>query len=332
MGLLETLLGNEDESTDAEQSELYFATDLHGSNKCYKKLLNASSYYDIDTLIIGGDLSGKAIVPIVESDTGWEVQRNESTKTVQDEEKLEEIERQIADRGNYPHRMSSERLKEFKQDTDLVDEKYRELRLDRLNEWIDWTEEKLDENDMELYIIGGNDDHQYMIDRLREAPVFEFVEGRAVEIGDGYELFGYGWSNSTPWDTPREKPDEEIEDDLEALAAEISNWDRAIGNIHCPPYEADIDDAPKLDENLKPQTSGGEVLTEPVGSRAIRQFIEEHQPLLGLHGHIHESQGKTEIGKTVCINPGSEYSSGYLNGAKVTLSEESVKQHQFTSG
>lgn len=332
MGFFETLLGSEDQSTDAELSELYFATDLHGSNKCYKKLLNAPTYYDVDTLIIGGDLSGKAIVPVVESDAGWEVQRSDSAKTVEDEAQLEEIEKQIADSGDYPYRMTRDRLQEFKQDTDLVDEKYRELRLERLDEWIELAEEKLGGSDVEVYVIGGNDDHQYMIDRLRDAPVLEFVEDRVVTTRDGYELLGYGWSNPTPWDTPREKPDEGIEEDLNALASAVSDWDRVIANIHCPPYEADIDDAPKLDENLKPQTAGGEVITEPVGSKAIRRFIEDRQPLMGLHGHIHESQGQVTIGETVCINPGSEYSSGYLNGTKVTLSDASVERHQFTSG
>lgn len=151
-------------------------------------------------------------------------------------------------------------------------------------------------------------------------------------MNDGYQLLGYGWSNPTPWDTPREKPEEELETDLEDLAAEVSDWKRTILNFHCPPFDAEIDSAPKLDDDLKPQTSGGEVLTEAVGSTAIRSFIEEYQPLMGLHGHIHESQGKIQIGDTVCINPGSEYSTGYLSGAIVTLSDDAVTQHQFTSG
>ena len=43
------------------------------------------------------------------------------------------------------------------------------------------------------------------------------------------------------------------------------------------------------------------------GSTAVRASIEKHQPLVGLHGHIHESKGFVTLGRTLCLNPGSEY-------------------------
>jgi Icc-related predicted phosphoesterase len=290
------------------------------------------SYYDVGTIVLGGDLSGKAIVPVVEHEDGWEVLEDGSSQVVTDEDEVETIEKGIADNGNYPARMTPTELEEFRADTDLVDEKYRELRLERLDRWVEWTEDKLGDTDVELYVIGGNDDHDYMVDRLREASVFDFVEDRVVEMRDGFELLGYGWANPTPWDTPREKPDEEIATDLERIADDVEDWQRTILNVHCPPHGTEIDSAPKLDENLKPETSGGEVVTEPVGSRAVRRFVEDHQPLLSLHGHIHESQGEVRVGETTCLNPGSDYSSGYLSGATVTLAETAVREHQFTSG
>jgi len=61
---------------------------------------------------------------------------------------------------------------------------------------------------------------------------------------------------------------------------------------------------------------------EPVGSTAVRELIEEYQPPLSLHGHIHESRGKTRIGETIAINPGSVYSEGSLQGAVIDLADD----------
>jgi uncharacterized protein len=70
----------------------------------------------------------------------------------------------------------------------------------------------------------------------------------------------------------------------------------------------------------------------PVGSTAVRQIIEEVQPLLALHGHIHESRGATRIGRTVAINSGSEYNTGRIHGAVVRFDDEHVIGHQFVIG
>ena len=66
--------------------------------------------------------------------------------------------------------------------------------------------------------------------------------------------------------------------------------------------------------------------------RAVRQLIEEYQPLLALHGHIHESRGEARIGRTLCINSGSEYNSGRIHGVTVKLAPDEVVSHQFVIG
>jgi Icc-related predicted phosphoesterase len=76
---------------------------------------------------------------------------------------------------------------------------------------------------------------------------------------------------------------------------------------------------------------GGEV-TGPVGSTAVRAAIEEHQPLLSLHGHIHESGGAVRIGRTLAINAGSEYGEGVLRGVLVTVGGGKVLRYQATTG
>jgi len=65
---------------------------------------------------------------------------------------------------------------------------------------------------------------------------------------------------------------------------------------------------------------------------AVREAIEKYKPLLGLHGHIHESRGVVNIGRTLCINPGSEYGEGIIRGAIVDLAKDKVLSYQLTSG
>ena len=95
-----------------------------------------------------------------------------------------------------------------------------------------------------------------------------------------------------------------------------------ILNLHCPPYASGLDDAPELDATLKPVIRGGRPSIIPVGSHAVRDAIQRYQPSVGLHGHIHESRGAQKIGRTLCVNPGSDYSSGVLRGAVVDIAQD----------
>lgn len=329
MGLLDTILGDSNDPDD--QWRLFFATDLHGSDKCFKKFVNAKSYYDADVLILGGDLTGKALVPIIDEADGWRAEYPNQTKHLDSESAVDEVETQIRNGGNYPLRLTPSEYEAFRDDEDRIESEYRRLEAERLEEWIALAERKLEDEDS-IPVICGNDDREYVIGSLEASPVFTLVEDRVATLPTGHEIFGYGWSNDTPWDTPRERPESEIESDLAAIAGEVTDWDRAIANVHCPPHGTRIDEAPKLDDDLRPVTSGGQIETEPVGSTAVRSFFEEHEPMIGLHGHIHESQGEFELGRTLCMNPGSEYGEGYLNGVLVTISDDTVVQNQFTSG
>jgi len=136
------------------------------------------------------------------------------------------------------------------------------------------------------------------------------------------------WANPTPWNTPREKSDEEMEPMLEALISKVQDKSNAIFNFHAPPYGFALDLAPELNEDLV-QAADRKI---HVGSRAVANMIQKYQPLLGLHGHIHESRGAQQIKKTLIVNPGSEYSEGILKGAVIVLEKNKVKDYVFTSG
>ena len=89
--------------------------------------------------------------------------------------------------------------------------------------------------------------------------------------------------------------------------------EHTIFSFHCPPYGTGLDDAPELTADMSLKDAGR--ATVPVGSTAVREAIEAHQPALSLHGHIHEARGTHRLGQTLCINPGSSYEQGQLLGA-----------------
>jgi Icc-related predicted phosphoesterase len=331
MGLLDSILGG---STATNQQDILFASDLHGSNKTYKKYLNAFSYYDVDIFVLGGDLTGKAIVPVVDEGGSWRVEIPGQTKRAETEDDVEQIETQVANGGNYTYRMLESEYEAFREDDEKIDAEYNRLQEERLVKWVEWAEDELPVG-KQIYAISGNDDEEFVRRVLDESSAFDMIDGYVSTVEEtGQEILGYGYSNPTPWDTPREKEEEELREDLFELAEQVDDWSDAIVNIHVPPNGTHIDDAPKLNENNEPITEGGQMVTTPAGSQAVRDFIEEFEPMLGLHGHIHESQGDYEFDRTLSLNPGSEYGEGYLNGLIITLDGEdnSVERFQFTSG
>jgi len=133
-------------------------------------------------------------------------------------------------------------------------------------------------------------------------------------------MLSLGYSNITPWRCPRDISEEEIEEKITRLMGNVDRDSQLIYCIHVPPYDSGIDSAPELDENMKPKVGpGGQLMVMPVGSKAVRRSIEVYQPLLSLHGHIHEARGFSKIGKTMCFNPGSEYHEGILRGVLIQI-------------
>jgi Icc-related predicted phosphoesterase len=179
----------------------------------------------------------------------------------------------------------------------------------------------------------GNDDEPALREVLARSAVVVDPEDRIVELGEGFQMLSCGFANPTPWHSPREMPEEELQRHLEYLAGQLEEPARSVFNLHVPPIHTAIDTAPVVDENLSPVIQGSSILMGPAGSIAVRAVIEQYQPLISLHGHIHESRGVARIGKTVCINPGSAYGEGVLHGALFELDKrKGLKRYQLTSG
>ena len=309
--------------------KIFFATDLHGSEVCWKKFPNAARFYGADVLICGGDMTGKAIIPIVREDGHFTVALGGEHQTVATEQ-VAEVEATIRRKGYYPLQMSVERLHELDQNPDKRAECFQEVMLEGVDRWMKMAAEKLRGSGIRCFVCPGNDDEMDVDDVVRRAELVELGEGRMVEI-DGYTMISTGWSNPTPWKTHREDSEEQLGERIESMAAQVSDPSRAIFNLHCPPYKSGLDEAPAIDADLK-LLHGGRAL-RPVGSTAVRTAIEKHQPLLSLHGHIHESKGAVKIGKTLAINPGSAYEEGMLMGAIIQLDpKKGIKSYQLVNG
>lgn len=314
------------------RTRIYFATDLHGSSLCFRKFVNAATVYGADVMILGGDVAGKAIQQIVHQPRDrWLASFNGAEYLVDDGPELARLEQQIADHGYYPCRAEPGELEALR-DAGTLDDLFLRLMRERLAEWLQHADERLRPHGTPVYFMLGNDDPPELADMLDEAPWGTHCEGKVIWIDDQHEMISWGYSNTTPWHSYREQDEDALGSSVSALADRLTKPERAIFNLHVPPYGTRLDDAPKLNGNLVVQGTVGQVQFAAAGSTAVRRLEEERQPLLGLHGHIHESAGIRTLGRTMILNPGSDYSSGALNGALITLDNEKVKGHQLVRG
>jgi Icc-related predicted phosphoesterase len=316
----------------ARKTRVFFATDLHGSSKCFRKYLNAAPIYRADVLVLGADLAGKAIQTIVAQPAGrWHCRFIGTDHDVAGGPELEALERLIEDHGYYPLRVEPGEFERIEAEG-RVDAVFLGLMMARLEAWMALADERLRPLGIPLFVMLGNDDPVELQAVLEAATWATPAEGRILAIDDDHELVSWGYSNLTPWNSHREQTEEQLAASLGSLVAGLRDPGRAVLNLHVPPVGSGLDDAPVLDSDLRVVQVMGQVKFGPVGSTAVRDLIETVQPMLGLHGHIHESSGIRRLGRTIAINPGSDYSTGALNGALVTLERDKVAAHQLVRG
>jgi uncharacterized protein len=312
--------------------KLFFATDIHGSERCFRKFLNAGAFYGCDVLVMGGDMTGKMLMPIVRRPDGTFAAAIAGRERVVDADGLPALRSLIVNGGFYPYECDADELAALDADPAAVDRLFRHLMTETLERWLALADERVGDG-LTCLMAPGNDDPPFVDDLLDASDSVINPEGRVVELPGGFEMISCGTSNPTPWDTPRELPEEELAAVIEAQAGQVARPDRAIFNLHVPPKDTPIDQALLLDAELRPVMQAGSPVEAGVGSSAVRAALERHQPMLGLHGHIHESRGEVKLGRTVSLNPGSEYGEGVLRGVLVTLSEKKgLRGWQFVSG
>jgi uncharacterized protein len=310
--------------------KIFFATDIHGSEICWKKFLNAAAFYKVDMVILGGDVTGKVMVPILQYPGYWELTLNGERVRLETRAELEDIQRKIRDRGSYPTVLAPDELDQLKTE-EAVDRRFTAEMTKGLDRWLDMADAKLRGGQIPCILNGGNDDVWEIDDIIEQSPCTSFAESKVIDLG-GFYLASCGWTNPTPWNTFREAPEDVLAGKLEAVISQIPDMGRAVFNFHAPPYGSGLDEAPALDESMRP-IHGGAVM-KPVGSKAVRAVIERYQPALSVHGHIHESRGIWKNGRTLAMNPGSSYNDGVLQGAVLELNPKKGKvvRHLLVNG
>ncbi|HEV2259760.1 MAG TPA: hypothetical protein VGS06_42160 [Streptosporangiaceae bacterium] len=307
--------------------KVFFATDIHGSEICWRKFLNSAAFYKADMVILGGDVTGKVMVPIVSLRPGhWEVTFGGQRVQLDTQAELDDIKRKIRDRGYYPAVMSGDEIDALNEEDGSVDRRFTQEMTKGLEMWLDMADSKLRGGEIPCILNGGNDDIWEIDDIIERSPSVSFAESKVLDIG-GFYLASMGWTNPTPWNTFREAPEDVLAAKIDAVVSSIPDMSRAVFNFHAPPYGTGLDEAPALDENMRPM-HGGAVM-KPVGSTAVKAAIQKYQPILSVHGHIHESKGVLRLGRTLTMNPGSSYSDGVLQGAVLDLNEKKGKVTRY---
>ncbi|MEM4217765.1 MAG: hypothetical protein QXZ09_07050 [Candidatus Methanomethylicaceae archaeon] len=312
---------------------IFYASDIHGSDLCFKKFINAVDTYKCDVIMLGGDITGKYIVPIFNRGNYYEFKLGNENYSISSRDKLEKYIYRIKASGSYPFITSKEEWQNLISEKEKMDEIFNNIVIESIKEWIEFAERKLAGKNVKCLVMPGNDD-SYAIDPILDASAIVINPNeKVIDLADRLEVISLGYSNVTPWMCPRDIPEEEIESKMASLVSKVDADAEVIYNIHVPPFDSGIDYAPELDDNMRPKVGpGGQLLMAPVGSRAVRKYIESYQPLLGLHGHVHEGRGFSRIGRTLCFNPGSEYHDGILRGVLIQLDKNKVKDYIFTAG
>jgi len=300
---------------------------------CFKKFVNGAQFYGADVLVLGGDLTGKAVIPIAEQEDGTFLafQHGEQVQ-LKDKTALDEFVKRQGNIGFYPTVISEAEYQSLREDPEAQAALFKRLVLERVREWAEFAMAKLNGTEIPLVAIPGNDDFHEIDDILTQAPHFDFHEMQVCEFKGGYQMLFCGGSTPTPWDTEREYTEEQFIARFAELIPQVTDMSRCIFNVHCPPMGTALDACPKLDKDLQVVYEMGLPAQIHAGCQTLLDVIKEHQPLLGLHGHVHEGRAKINIGKTICINPGSVYPEGILQGAMITLRNGQVIQTNLTQG
>lgn len=302
-----------------DRYRVFFATDVHGSERCFRKFLAAASVYEADALVLGGDIAGKGLVPLqaVNGELTAEIQGQRVTVPAGQEEWLRE---EVNRLGFYPVVMSTEDVDRISKAQGELSRLFSAEIVGQIQRWCDLAAERLKPH-VRCIITPGNDDPVAIDSVLRDARRVECPERELCELGPVL-MASLGDVTPTPWHTDREYSEDELAARIDGIFEQAPVGHATIMNFHCPPYGSGLDVCPELDGNLAPVIRGGHPSMVSVGSKAVRAAIMRYRPTVGLHGHIHESRGAQKLGRTICLNPGSDYTADILRGALVDLAPD----------
>ena len=311
--------------------KLFFATDVHGSEICWKKFIAAAKFYEADIVILGGDMTGKAIVPIIAQGGGkYKVTLLDQETILDGKEEVDKMVSTIQNRGYYPYVTNPDEVNAISAQPGRSDEIFLDEAIKTMKHWMDYADAKLAGTPIRAFCCPGNDDMFEIDDVLKQSKCVELVEGKIIQLDEHHEMINAGWSTPTPWHTHREESEDQLRQRIQVMIDKLKDVKNSVFNLHDPPYGSGLDEAPELTADMRPAYAGRSLI--PVGSKAVLEMIEKYNPLLGLFGHVHEGKGTRKYRNTLCINPGSMYEQGMLNGAVVELKPNKVGNYLLTTG
>jgi len=311
--------------------KIFYATDVHGSEICWKKFINSAKFYEVETIILGGDMTGKAIIPIIaQGNDKFKVTLLEQETLLNGQEEVDKMVQTIQNRGYYPYLTEPDEMIVLSSIPGKSDELFSDQVLKTIQRWMDYADMKLAGTGVRCYVCPGNDDMIQIDEVIAVSKCVKNVEGQVIELDEYHEMVNCGWTNPTPWDTPREEPEDVLQQRIETIISKVQDVSNAVFNLHAPPFGTGLDEAPELTRDLRPAYAGRSMV--PVGSHAVMTLIDKYQPLLGLFGHIHEGKGTRKYKKTLCINPGSMYEQGILHGVVIELQPNKIGNYSLTTG
>jgi Icc-related predicted phosphoesterase len=283
-------------------------------------------------LLLGGDLSGKRLIPVIRKADGL-YRASEPFKQKDDTGLATEVSvmksgqlselmayrRHLEAKGYYVEECSEAEVAALNEAPARLREMFLSRICERIVKWSEIVTRRLDDGIVCLW-CGGNDDDPEVLEKASGLDLgrFCYAEDEIAQI-DGYEVLSFGYSNRTPFNTKRELDEHDIYSRLAALQERLSTTERLILNVHVPPR-----DCGSLDACLGTDDPDRMV---HVGSTAVRSFIENLGPLAAFTGHVHEGKGVAMVGKTVVFNPGSDYSAGILQAFVVEVGPAGVETY-----
>ena len=280
--------------------------------------------------MLGGDIAGKGLVPI-RSDNGSLSAKVRGEMVTVPRAEEERLRAEINRLGFYSVITDPPEVERMESDATYLVAAFERAIIAQIEDWCKLADERLPAK-VRCIITPGNDDPKAIDPVLKSAPRIESPEAEIVDLGPVL-MASCGDVTPTPWNTEREYPEEELGRRLEAILNPAPTGSKVVANFHCPPYGTGLDFAAELDSELRPVIRGGRPSIIPVGSKAVRDVIKKYQPVVGLHGHIHESRAAQKVGATMCLNPGSDYSADVLRGAIVDFAQDgSYIDFLFTTG
>ena len=311
--------------------KLFFATDVHGSEICWKKFINAAKFYEADVVILGGDMTGKAIIPIIAQGGGkYKITLLDQETILDTKEALDKMIVTVQNRGYYPYVTDPDEVNQISATPGRSDEIFLQEALKTVQHWMEYADAKLEGTPIRCFVCPGNDDMFEIDDIIKQAKRVELAEGKVIQLDEHHEMINAGWSTPTPWHTHREESEDKLRARIQVMIDKLKDVQNSVFNLHNPPYGSGLDEAPELTSDMRPAYAGRSLV--PVGSHAVLELIEKYNPLLGLFGHIHEGKGTRKYRNTLCINPGSMYEQGMLHGAVVELKPRKVGNYVLTTG